>query len=342
MYDGIRTQQAEKLSDRAVTAIMVEFPGDRAVWRSVLTLFSVALKDFVRNNCHYVAAGVAYWTLFSLFPLALAAISIMSFMYTTPEEQAPLVVGIVKLIPVSEEYLADLVGEVVRARSTIGVLATIGLLWTGTAVFSAVRKGINHAWHIGLPQYFLLERAIDFIMLLGVAFLALMTVVITTDALGLASLARVPGGVTSALVGRVVLEVIGLALTFGAFLLLYRYVPNTKVAWRDTWLGALVGAVLFHGVRLGFAWFVASFSSFNLVYGSLGALMAMLVWAYLSSIAVMWGAQVAFTYSQVFGSQAGSLPELQPKAVQDTRGRGFSGTLIYVARWLLPPKRGQL
>ena len=87
------------------------------------TLLHVALRDFTRNDCHYVAAGIAYWALFSLFPLALAAISIFSFIYTTPEEQAPLIEGIVRLIPVSEDYLVDLIGDVVKARGTLGLVA---------------------------------------------------------------------------------------------------------------------------------------------------------------------------------------------------------------------------
>ena len=311
------------------------------MWRRLATLFYVALRDFVRNNCHYVAAGIAYWTIFSLFPLALAAIAVLGFIYTTPEQQTPLVEGIVKLIPVSEGYLVELIEDVVKARGTLGTLATAGLLWAGTAVFSAVRKGINHAWHIGRPQPFLVERVIDLAMLVGVALLAFVTIVFTTNTLGLATLATVPSWLGGGLASSVIMEVVGLAFTIGVFLLLYRYVPNTGVAWRDTWLGALLGAMLFHGVRLGLASFISNFGSFNLVYGSLGALMAVLLWAYLSSIALMWGAQVAFTYSQVFGTRAGSLPELQPKPARPREARSFSQLFATASRWVIPFKRSQ-
>ena len=311
------------------------------MWPRLATLFYVALRDFVRNNSHYVAAGIAYWTIFSLFPLALAAISVLGFIYTTPEEQTPLVEGIVRLIPVSEDYLVELIEDVAGARGTLGILAIAGLLWPGTAMFSAVRKGINHAWHIGLPQPFLLERVIDLAMLVGVALLAFITIVFTTNTLGLATLATVPSWLGGELAGSVIMEVVGLAFTIGVFLLLYRYVPNTRVAWRDTWLGALLGAMLFHGVRLGLASFITNFGSFNLVYGSLGALMAVLLWAYLSSIALMWGAQVACTYSQVFGTRAGSLPELQPKPPRPREARSFPQLLATASRWILPFKRSQ-
>lgn len=306
------------------------------------TLLHVALRDFTRNNCHYVAAGIAYWTLFSLFPLALAAISIFSFIYTTPEEQAPLIEGIVRLIPVSEDYLVDLIGDVVKSRGTLGLVAIIGLLLPGAAVFAAVRKGINHAWHIGSPHPFLLQRAIDLAMLVGVVLLAFITVMFTTNTLGVATLARAPSWLGGDLVSRIVLESVGLALTAGVFLLLYRYVPNTSVAWRDTWPGAIIGALLFHGVGLGFGVFVANFSTFNLVYGSLSALMAVLVWSYLSSIALMWGAQVTYTYSHAFGTRAGSLPELQSEIARAEASHSISGILSAVPRWLSPFKRSQL
>ena len=305
------------------------------MWWRVVTLFYVALRDFVRGNCHYVAAGIAFWTIFSLFPLALAAISILSFIYTSPEERTPLVEAIVRLVPVSKEYLVDLVQDVADARGALGVLAILGLLWPGTAMFSAVRKGINHAWGIGRPQNFLLERAIDLAMLVGMAFLAFIMVLFTTNTLGVATLASVPGWLGGDLGGRVLLEIVALAFTVGAFLLLYRYVPNTTVAWHEAWFGAVIGGSLFQVVRLGFAWFAANFSNFNLVYGSLGALMAILVWAYLSSLTIMWGAQVAFTYSRVFGTQAGSLPELQRRA---THAQVFTT----VSRWLLSFRRSQL
>ena len=311
------------------------------MWRKVLRMVGVALTDFVRNNCHYFAAGIAYWALFSLFPLALAGISVLGFLYPTAEEQGRLVEAIINLIPVSAEYLSGIVDDVSNARGTLGGLAVAGLLWTGTAVFSAVRKGVNHAWHIGLPQYFLLERFIDLTMLVGVGALAFLQVVFTTNLLGLSAMAAAAEGSGAWLVLRVLYELAALAVTAGAFLLLYRYVPNTTVEWRDVWPGAIAGATLFQAVRVLFAWFISSFGKFNVVYGSIGALMAVLVWAYLSALAIMLGAQLAYTYRGVFGSRAGDvvLPKPRCRAPWSRRRRGLRGTLVTMLRWLLPPER---
>jgi len=192
-----------------------------------------------------------------------------------------------------------------------------------------------------MPHYFLVERLIDVVMLLGVVLLAFILVAFTTNAFGLATMSKSPEWLAGGIPGRVLLEVMALAATFGVFLLLYRFVPNTRVDWRDTWLGALLGALLFQAARVGFSWFVANFSSFTLVYGSLGAIMAVLVWAYLSTLALIWGAQVAYTFSRVFGSRSISDPitESHFHSGHARRRHGLVGLIVTATSWLLPHKR---
>ena len=186
----------------------------------------------------------------------------------------------------------------------------------------------------------MLERALDLVMLLGVAALAFVQIVFTTNLLGISALATSATESGAGGILKVLVELLGLGVTFGAFMLLYRYLPNTKVLWRDLWLGALMGAALFHGIKVGFAWYFSSFASFNVVYGSLGAIMAVLVWAYLSAIAIVLGAQVAYTYRGVFGSEAGllALPTPKPPGEKTAQGRGIRGVAATLVSWLLPPK----
>ena len=76
--------------------------------------------------------------------------------------------GIIDLIPVSADYLYVLVADIAEARRTIVGLAIIGLVWAGTAVFSAIRKGMNHAWQVKKPHYCIVERATDLVMLTAI------------------------------------------------------------------------------------------------------------------------------------------------------------------------------
>ena len=274
------------------------------MWAKALTLSWETSKDYSRNNCSYVAAGIAYWALFSLFPLSLAAISIIGFLYPTPLEQGRVAERLVQQIPVSGDYLAGLVAEVARSRGVLGALAVVGLLLSGAKVFASVRRGINHAWNTGSPHTFLVARGIDLVLLLATALLAILSVAFTTNALGLSMPFAVPEGPGARLTLRLLSELATLIFAFWVFALLYRFIPNTRVVWRDIWLGALLASVLFTAVRFGLIWFVVTFNGFNLVYGSLGTFMAVLAWAYFSSQALMWGAQVSATYSRLFGTQA--------------------------------------
>lgn len=310
----------------------------------LLRLHQDALIDFSRNNCPYIAAGIAYWTLFSLFPLALAGFSILGFIYLSPEAQGRAVEAVIKIIPVSSDYIEALVGEVARARGTLEVVALLGLVFAGTAVFSAVRKGVNHAWHIGYPQYFLLERGINFLMLLGVALLAILMIVVSTDFVGVGVFAGLPERVAGGVVGKIVVALATFAATFAVLLLLYRFVPNTTVTLSDTWLGALMGALLLQGVRIGFGALLAASSGYTLLYGSLSAVMAVLTWAYLSSLAILWGAQLSYSYSQSFGSHVGEVGSPVPRIVTRRRekgARGLRGVVATLVSWLLPPRRGE-
>jgi membrane protein len=310
-------------------------------WQQALLFTRVVLTDFMRNNCPYIAAGIAYWTLFSLFPLSLVGISILSYTNSSPDEQTRMVESIIENFPVSADYLQDLVNSVSDSRGALGVIATIGLILSGTAVFSAVRKGINHAWHVGQPHFFFLERSIDLLMLLGVALLALFAAVLSTNVLGLAPLEETSVWLLDGPIGKVFLETFVLALTFGVLMLLYRFVPNTKVDWDDTWLGAMVGALLFHGVRIGFSWYIANFSDFNVVYGSLAGIMVLLLWVYLSAMALVLGAEVCYVYSRTYGSGQGgqSLNEFGTTLGIGTGSEGFKGFFKMIAGWFIPRKR---
>ena len=123
-------------------------------WKSALVgsgyilTIRLALKEFSRANAPILAAGIAYFALFSLFPLSLAFIAIASFFLGSEKEQLDAVNEIHGLIPVSTKYLSDNIETIVRNRGPISLIGLLGLVWSGLAVFAAIRKGINQAWGI--------------------------------------------------------------------------------------------------------------------------------------------------------------------------------------------------
>lgn len=92
-----------------------------------------------------------------------------------------------------------------------------------------------------------------------------------------------------------------LAFSFVIFALVYRFVPNDRISWRDVWPGALLAAFLFEVAKNAFAWYLANFANYSLVCGSLGAVIAFLFWSYLSALILLLGAELASEYSRLLG-----------------------------------------
>ena len=128
-----------------------------------------AINEFMGKNCPYVAGAIAFYMLFSMFPLFLAFVSILGYLFGSraDEEQLKLAQNVVTVLPVSREYVSETMQGVVRARAISGIAGIFGLLWAATAVFSAIRKGINTAWGIKKTRPFFKERLIDFALVLG-------------------------------------------------------------------------------------------------------------------------------------------------------------------------------
>jgi membrane protein len=264
----------------------------------------MSLRDFGRSNGVGLAAGIAFYALLSLFPLSLAAIAIAGYIYTGRDEQMAVVETIQQLIPVSTDYLADTIEGVVNVRGQVSIIGAFGLLWSGQAVFSGLRRGINNAWGIEKPSNFFRQRIVDFGLMFLVGMAAFFVLVFSAAVYNVPEVGewlRTPWGGAFSSVFAVGLS---LVVTFVVLIIMYRFVPNCPVLWSDVWIGAVVAAAFLEIGRQLFAWYVSHFTDFNLVYGSLGALMAVMVWVYFSAIVILFGAQLSATYCKILGSDA--------------------------------------
>src|SRR4030042_1182597 len=107
-----------------------------------------AVQEFLTDNCTHLSAAISYYLLLSLFPLALAAISILSFVSRSPNVEARVTQAITDMLPVSGKLVADTISGVAEGWGAAGAIAVIGLLWSGMGVFNAIRKSLNTAWGI--------------------------------------------------------------------------------------------------------------------------------------------------------------------------------------------------
>ena len=267
------------------------------------------INEFLDKNCPYIAGAIAFYTLFSMFPLLLAIISVLGYLSpTTLEEQQELAMRTADIIPVSSDFIGETVSSVFRARVVTGIVSILGLLWAATVVFGAIRKGINAAWGITKPRPFLKERLIDFGLVIGAGIL-LLIVLFSPPTLGIV---RGASGVLAPeseyfnhAMWNVIARLILPALAYVTFLVLYKFIPNTSVKLSNVWAGALLASLAFDAANLAFVWYVQNYGHYNLLYGSVGTILATLTWVYLSAIILLLGALVTSRYS----AYVESLPE---------------------------------
>lgn len=266
------------------------------------------VNDFLAKNCPFVAGAIAFYTLFSIFPLTLALVSIVGYLISPDPVEHRLAHDIAEVLPVSQEFIGDTLQGVASARAITGIISVIGLLAASTAVFGAIRKGINAAWGITRARPFIEERLIDLALVLFsglvvilVLFVApLLSAYISDIVVYLAPDAWYAHGVLG-LAGQMTVPF----LYFLTFLVLYRYLPNTDVRFADVWYGALAASIAFSIANFIFVWYVSNYPVYNIVYGSVGAIMALLTWVYVSAIILLMGALVTSRYTTYVQKSSG-------------------------------------
>jgi len=268
-----------------------------------------ALGRFYGRAGPRLAAAVAYYVLLSLFPLVLLLTAVTGAVLSDPGTRADFVDALVDALPVSASG-ADSIDSVVRgvsdSASAVGLVSLAGLLWTASGMMAALRGGLDEMMGAqgAVVRPFLQGKLVDLLMLLAATLLLLASAGATiadrvaqsqvVDPLGL------PGLLLAA--ARVVVPV---GAAFGVLLILLRWVPSYGPRLRHVWPPALAGALALWALTLGFATFVDNFGNYNVVYGSLAAVVVFLVYVYLAAYLVfMAGA---------FAADAGEVGALRPE-----------------------------
>ena len=265
-----------------------------------------SINTFLLRNCSHIAGAIAFYMLFSLFPLFLAMISVLGFVFGPEAEHEELAVRLAETLPISSEFISETMHEVVKTRAITGAASVLGLFTAATAAFGAIRKGINAAWGISQTRPFIKERLIDFALVLGAGLLLIATL-FSAPVLGVLReiiLFLAPETVyLTNFVWALTPALIFLVSAFCICAVLYRYLPNTEVRMAQVWPGALLAAVALTGVSEALVWYFSAFPlAYNVIYGSVGYIMALLTWAYMSAIILLFGALMTASYSQYAAS----------------------------------------
>ncbi|HLZ72088.1 MAG TPA: YihY/virulence factor BrkB family protein [Dehalococcoidia bacterium] len=271
----------------------------KTVWR----LARASASAYARDKASTFAAAIAYHTLFSLFPLALFVIGVGGYFMTKGQRDA-LVRELARALGSSSgANIERQIRLVTNGRAGISLVGLALALWSASAIFGSLRTGLNVVWKYERRRSLLTGKLQDLIAvlgfggLLGIAFAGTFVLTLLSEIAHRLLGARL-GEVTTLVFGALFF-LLPFALSFGTFGVLYIVTSPPGVRWHRVWPGALIGAIGFQALNLGFSVFVRSYGSFDKVYGSLGAVIAFLFYAYLLGSLLLFGGEVAHEHARL-------------------------------------------
>lgn len=277
--------------------------------KSGFQMLKETFQEWKDDEALQLGAALAYYTIFSIAPMLLVAISVAGLVWEREAVQGQIVQQIQGLVGrEGAEAIQTMVANAGRREGT-GMLATIigfaTILFGATGVFAQLQSSLNHIWNVepkpGAGVKGLLKvRLLSFGMVLAIGFLLLVSLVISA---ALAALDSFVGGLMPAahvLVSGLAF-VVGIGVITLLFALIYRYLPDVRIAWRDVWIGAAVTSLLFVIGKFLIGLYLGN-SSVGSTYGAAGSLVVVLLWIYYSTQILFFGAE----FTQVYAKHRGS------------------------------------
>jgi len=245
---------------------------------------------------------MAYYAMFSLFPLLLALVIAGSYFLERGVAYQEVVRLVSSAIPISRSLIEQNVRQVLELRGTVGLIGLVTLVWAATGVFTSFARNINRAWPEAEGRNFFEGRLVALAMIAVLGLLLVLSLV-STAALEVLPSLGIPW-VSRNLIGherlwRAIGILVPALFSLLLFLAMYRWVPSAEVAWSDALWGALVATLGWEIAKRAFAWYLdAGLASYRLVYGSLGTVIALMFWLYLSAWIALLGAHITAAAGQ--------------------------------------------
>jgi membrane protein len=255
--------------------------------RKQVTFLLALGREIGQNDISNMAASVSYYAFLSLFPLLLSLLAIFSLFLPTESILQQLINLVSNYLPGSRGILENNIADVIRLRGPLGVIGILGLLWSGSGIFSAISHAVNRAWNIKYEHPFYIRKPREFLMLFIGGLLILLS-------LGATTLLSQIGKINLPISGSVVnVGTILIAFCFSlvVFTLTQKFTPHIGINWRNIWPGAILSTVLFEIAKTLFVFYLNNFNQYDKVYGSIASVIVLLVWIYFSAFILLLGVE---------------------------------------------------
>jgi membrane protein len=264
-----------------------------SVWRGFLGFYSSSDMTF--------AASIAYYALLSLFPFFLLVFSILGSVTADEAERASVLGFVFRYFPRQFDFVTQQLDALEGATIRLGIAGSVLMTWAAMGFFSAVSNAVNYAWGVEKQPSYLKHKLIAFVMLTTASLLLIAALAILSASTVVGAswfshvLARTPG----------LLVLRSFALQWAPTLLfilvvglIFYFVPNANVRFRDVWEGAIITGLLWRGALKVFSWYLRDQSRLS-VHGSIAAVVAFLIWVFVSAVILLYGAEFTAAYARL-------------------------------------------
>jgi len=273
-----------------------------AVWRGATGIYN--------SNDLTFASSIAYYALLSLFPFFLLALAILASVTDNDAERAAVIGFVLRYFPRQFEFVNNQLQAMQLAGIRLGVFGSVLMVWAAMGVFSTITNAVNHAWGVDKQPSYLKHKLMAFIMLVTASLLMLLGLLLVS-AINVAE-ARWFAVIMTRAPGLLVLQ--GWAIKSASTVifimlvgLVFYFVPNAAVRFRDVWFGAVLTGLLWRAALAGFSRYVRDLNRFS-VHGSIAAVVVFLVWVYISAVIFLYGVEVTAAYARLRRKRPDEIP----------------------------------
>lgn len=254
-----------------------------------------------QDNAWRLGAALAYFSVFSLAPLLIIAVVVAGVVFGQDAAEGHLVAQISDIIGMDgARFIESMIRKVYTSDSTIPatVIGAATMLLGATAVFVELRDALNTIWHIrekpiGTVKAFLRARFFSLLMILGIGALLLASLMLSVVMAAFSGTMTVMGGLID-----FVVSFCEFAMLFG---LIFKYLPNVLLKWRDVMIGASFTSLLFSIGKLGIGLYLGR-SAVSSTFGAAGSLVIVMLWIFYSIQIFLYGAEFTRLFAKRFGS----------------------------------------
>lgn len=277
--------------------------------RKVVRLLQKTFQEWQKDKASRIAAALAYYTVFSISPLLVIAIAIAGAFFgqeTAQQEITDQLTGLVGEDGIQPILVAlnNISQPKIRGLAS---LISIGVLVLGASgIFAQLQDALNTVWKVK-PQPgkgilpFLRKRFSSFLMVLAIGFLLILSLILST-VVTMVSKYRTDFLPGSQILWENLDFIVSLGLMTFLFGLMFKYVPDVKIAWKDVFVGSIITALLFIFGKFLLGVYISK-GSLGSAYGAAGSLIVFLAWVYYSAQIILLGAEFTQVYSQMYGSK---------------------------------------